>query len=84
MRQYRRTIIIAALGAVACGLVMAVLFAFRARPVPVIPAAQVGCAGGAGQVCSGTISRTKSAVNRSGSTGAQLGLTTNLVSPAAT
>ena len=37
-----------------------------------------------GQVCSGTISRTKSAVNRSGSTGAQLGLTTNLVSPAAT
>jgi hypothetical protein len=36
------------------------------------------------QVCSGTISRTKSAVNWPGSTGVQLGRTTNLVSPAAT
>jgi hypothetical protein len=41
MRQHRRTIIIAVLGAVvACGVVVAALFVFRARPVPVSPAAQ--------------------------------------------
>jgi Protein of unknown function (DUF3048) N-terminal domain len=43
MRQHRRTIIIAVLGAaVACGVVVAALFVFRARPVPVSPAAQPG------------------------------------------
>ena len=41
MRQHRRTIIIAVLGAVAgCALIVAGLFAFRAKPVPVSPAAQ--------------------------------------------
>jgi hypothetical protein len=43
MRQHRRTIIVAVLGAVvACGLVVTALFAFRARPVTVSPGAQPG------------------------------------------